>query len=104
MEAAAAGKAEGVEQRGNGGLSLPSETLANSSSGCHIMSPSFPAHAPLQIAAHMFSAREFRTTILRSLILEGELLSKILSTAADSGESLDMFSLFNRFTLDTIGR
>jgi cytochrome P450 len=57
-----------------------------------------------RIAAHMFSDKEFRETIMASFIQHGAELDAILARHADSGEPVDVQNLFFRFTLDSIGK
>ena len=54
--------------------------------------------------ANIFSERSFQTTIMNAFIEGGEKLEKILDEAATTGTTLDVFALFNRFTLDSIGK
>lgn len=51
----------------------------------------------------MFSAREFRENIVRVFHAHGRILLELLNDAARTGKQVDLFSLFNRFTLDSIG-
>ena len=56
-----------------------------------------------RIGVHMFSAREFRETILGAFIRHGYELQEILEYHSRTGVPIDMFNLFHRFTLDSIG-
>lgn len=56
-----------------------------------------------RIGVHMFSAKEFRETILGAFIRHGYELQEILEYHSRTGAPIDMFNLFHRFTLDSIG-
>lgn len=57
-----------------------------------------------QLFSHIFSEQSFRSVIVESFAENGVVLEKVLRAAAESGEPLDMQSLFHRFTLDSIGK
>ena len=57
-----------------------------------------------QLFAHVFSERSFQGNIMSAFVESGVKLEAILASAAREGTTLDMFNLFNRFTLDSIGK
>ena len=53
--------------------------------------------------ASLFSERTFNTAVIAAFVSHGAALEAALRQAAATGATLDLFSLLNRFTLDTIG-
>ncbi|CAG8472678.1 11677_t:CDS:10 [Paraglomus brasilianum] len=55
-------------------------------------------------ASNIFKVRNFREIICKAFAEDGNLLLKILNSAANSEEELDLQGLFFRYTMDTFGK
>lgn len=60
-------------------------------------------HSQRKISSHMFTANMFKEHIWVVVRRNARMLRNILESSADTGRSVDIFNLMNRFTLDTIG-
>ncbi|CAG8512513.1 9054_t:CDS:10 [Paraglomus occultum] len=55
-------------------------------------------------ASNIFKVRNFREIICKAFAEDGDLLLKILNSASNSEEELDLQGLFFRYTMDTFGK
>ncbi|CAE8595307.1 unnamed protein product [Polarella glacialis] len=60
-------------------------------------------HSQRKTASRMFTAQLFKDQIWHVVRKNSGTLCRLLEGVADSGETVDVFRLMNRFTLDTIG-
>lgn len=60
-------------------------------------------YAQRKTSSRMFTAQLFKDHIWHVVKKNSQKLSRILETASDQCETVDIFKLMNRFTLDTIG-
>lgn len=54
-------------------------------------------------ASHMFSQKSFRNHMFSTFLKHSKHVASLLQGPAAQGETVDMFDMFNRFTLDSIG-